>query len=580
MLLYSDAIALPALIGAPFILAGVPVVLVYNGLVWLSALTAGLAMYACARAISGSHGGSLAAAVMFVGAPLRLDHVMHLELLCTAFMPLAVLATVRAMDGSRRAAWGIGASVAGQVLSCIYYGVFLLTLWPLLAVVEWARRRGRVDRAVAWRAIAGLALAAAVAGVYAVPYQRARAIVGDRPERDLGSFSGGFSSYVLSPPTSRLWGWTSAAAVQERWLFPGLVGSALAVSAVTAPATPFAAALAVTAVVAADASRGTGGVVYPMFRRLLPPYQGLRVPARFGMVVLTMLSLLAAVGWSAMSAVFRHRPRARLLAALVLLLMTIEAAGNVSVRAMPHQAPPIYRFLATLPPTVIAHAPLPRANRLPGFDADFSYFGQYHRHAFVNGNSGFYPPSYVRLLDASRDLASDPAMEALRGAGVEFLLLHERYFDNEAQRGALTYRLETRQDLEPVGQFADENDRGNVRVYRLLGSSRYFFGRIGKAFSRSSPGRGMTCTPTSSPTRRAAAAPASVAAFTEPTSPRTIAVTMPASTFCQPTNTTLAVFSIASAASTMPMNPRVSTRPSASPTSVASLTFGPFWVAM
>src|SRR5436305_11378373 len=75
----------------------------------------------------------------------------------------------------------------------------------------------------------------------------------------------------------------------------------------------------------------------------------------------------------------------------------------------------------------------------------------------------------------------------------------------------------------------------------------------------------MTCTPTSSPTRRAAAAPASVAAFTEPTSPRTMAVTRPASTFCQPTNTTLAVFTMASAASIMPTRPRVSTRPSASP---------------
>src|SRR5690349_9235320 len=75
----------------------------------------------------------------------------------------------------------------------------------------------------------------------------------------------------------------------------------------------------------------------------------------------------------------------------------------------------------------------------------------------------------------------------------------------------------------------------------------------------------MTCTPTSSPTRRAAAAPASVAALTDATSPRTIAVTRPASTFCQPTNTTLAALTIASAASIMPTRPRVSTRPSASP---------------
>src|SRR5213596_1198739 len=82
----------------------------------------------------------------------------------------------------------------------------------------------------------------------------------------------------------------------------------------------------------------------------------------------------------------------------------------------------------------------------------------------------------------------------------------------------------------------------------------------------------MTWTPMSSPTRRAAAAPASVAAFTDPTSPRTIAVTRPASTFCQPTNTTLAVLHIASAASIIPTRPRVSTRPSASPISRLSFS--------
>src|SRR5687768_1948066 len=75
----------------------------------------------------------------------------------------------------------------------------------------------------------------------------------------------------------------------------------------------------------------------------------------------------------------------------------------------------------------------------------------------------------------------------------------------------------------------------------------------------------MTCTPTSSPTRRAAAAPASVAALTDATSPRTMAVTSPASTFCQPTNTTFAALTMASAASIMPTRPRVSMRPSASP---------------
>src|SRR5262249_23851152 len=107
---------------------------------------------------------------------------------------------------------------------------------------------------------------------------------------------------------------------------------------------------------------------------------------------------------------------------------------------------------------------------------------------------------------------------------------------------------------------------GRARAVRVEAAQR-----IGKIFSRSSAGRGITWTPTSSPTRRAAAAPASVAAFTDPTSPRTIAVTRPASTFCQPTNTTFAALTIASAASIMPTRPRVSIMPSASPMSRLSL---------
>src|SRR5579863_2477746 len=91
---------------------------------------------------------------------------------------------------------------------------------------------------------------------------------------------------------------------------------------------------------------------------------------------------------------------------------------------------------------------------------------------------------------------------------------------------------------------------------------------MGNTSPRPSTGLGMTWTPTSSPTFRAAAAPASVAAFTEATSPRTIAVTRPASTFCQPTKVTSAVLTMASVASIMPTKPRVSMRPSASPENV------------
>src|SRR5438067_1421601 len=82
--------------------------------------------------------------------------------------------------------------------------------------------------------------------------------------------------------------------------------------------------------------------------------------------------------------------------------------------------------------------------------------------------------------------------------------------------------------------------------------------------STSECGRGITCVLRTSPTLRPAAAPASTAAFTAPTSPRTIAVTNPASIFSQPTSVTFADFTAASAASIIATKPRHSIIPKAS----------------
>src|SRR6185436_15539390 len=69
------------------------------------------------------------------------------------------------------------------------------------------------------------------------------------------------------------------------------------------------------------------------------------------------------------------------------------------------------------------------------------------------------------------------------------------------------------------------------------------------------------------PTRSAAAAPASTAAFTAAVSPRNLTVTSPASAFSVPNNRTWAALSPASAASMAPTRPRVSMSLSASPAS-------------
>ena len=296
VLLYSDAIPLQAIVAVPFLWIGIPPVVAYSGLVWTAFLSAGLAMYACARAVSGSRFGALVAAVIFTAAPSRLEHVMHLELLWTALMPLVVLGTVRVLGGEMRRPWLAGASLAAQFLSCIYYGVFMITIWPIVTAIEWVRTRPSLRPAVLARAAAGLLIATAVAGLYSLPYQRARAVVGEREDFEVALYSADLDSYVSFPPSNRLWGWTADPGGAERRLAPGVLASGLAVSAALVPSAPWTLALGVGALVSADASTGANGWTYRWLRRLLPPYRGLRVPARFGALTLLFVALLAAIG--------------------------------------------------------------------------------------------------------------------------------------------------------------------------------------------------------------------------------------------------------------------------------------------
>jgi hypothetical protein len=465
VLLFSDAIPLQAILAAPFLWLGVPVVAVYSGLVWLAFLTAGLAMYACARAVSGSRAGALAAAVIFVAAPSRLDHVMHLELLWTAFMPLAALGTVRLLRGEVGGAWLTGVSLGGQFLTCIYYGVFLITIWPLVAAVEWLRSGYRLPRATLLRVVAWLVAAVALAGAYAVPYQRARAVVGDRPDDEVDRYSATLESYVSFPPSNRLWRWTALPDDAERRLSPGVLASALAVGALTAPSTPWVLPITLGTLVAMDASLGANGWTYPQLRRWLPPYRGLRVPARFGAVVLLGVALLAAVGTARIAAAIPDWRWRGVAAATLLALLAGESASVHTVRRLPFRAPPLYAWLSTVPPTVIVHAPLPTPERLPGAEADFQYFAQYHRHRLLNGNSGFYPPVYGRMLERARNFPDNQAIAELRRLGAEYLVVHGQHYPTPTAFATALLGLELRRDVTPV--TASEDDGGVVRVYRL-----------------------------------------------------------------------------------------------------------------
>jgi hypothetical protein len=70
------------------------------------------------------------AGIIFAFVPYRFGHYMHLELQWTVWIPWAFWALHRTFEtGSRRHAALLGAFLALQFMSSIYYGPFLATSW-------------------------------------------------------------------------------------------------------------------------------------------------------------------------------------------------------------------------------------------------------------------------------------------------------------------------------------------------------------------------------------------------------------------------------------------------------------------
>ena len=102
-----------------------------------------LGIFMLVRYLTGSRGGALLAGVVFAFAPYRFEHIMHMELQWTMWMPWAFLALHKTLDTGRwRYGVATGLAVSLQMLSSIYYGIFLATLLGFSGVLMLILDRG------------------------------------------------------------------------------------------------------------------------------------------------------------------------------------------------------------------------------------------------------------------------------------------------------------------------------------------------------------------------------------------------------------------------------------------------------
>ncbi len=168
------------------------------------------------------------AGTIFGLLPYRVEHIMHLELQWSQWMPLACWALHRTVRHGRvRDGVLTAVFVLAQFLSCIYYGVFLvLTLGLTAPLLLLARSRATLP-AIARALVVGGAICAAPLLAYSAPYRANQQALGGRGAAEIDTWSATPASFVSAPPDNRLYGRTWSYGGSEARLWPGALAIVL-----------------------------------------------------------------------------------------------------------------------------------------------------------------------------------------------------------------------------------------------------------------------------------------------------------------------------------------------------------------
>ena len=468
-LAYSENLIVPGVAAAPLQWLGVGPILIYN-LVFLSGFAlSGVGVALLVRRLTGSVGAAVLSGIVFAFPPYRIDHYAHLQLQQTQFIPLAMLAFHRLLDTNRlRDGVWLGVCVACQMLSCVYYGLFLI---PYMAVVCGAMLAAR--RELPRQRLIALALAAVIVGAVMVPvgraYVAARAVVGERGRAEVADGSATWRNYLAPPEVNAVYGKVFARFMQpERRLFPGFVAIALAIWGLWPPLTATRLAYGLGLLLAFDVSLGLNGVLYGALYDYFLPFKALRIPARMGLMVGFSLAVLGGYGATRIADAMRT-PTARRAAFGVLgVLMLIEYASTpLPLWSAPRTAPESYADLlrdnGDAPTAILFEFPT-----LSTSDPAYLYYSTFHWQYLINGYSGFVSPSYIRMVRSLRNFPDEVSIDAIKARGVRYLVIHGEYLRGDRYETLLP-QLDRRRDLTLVSRrpWAIPGKHAEISVYRV-----------------------------------------------------------------------------------------------------------------
>jgi hypothetical protein len=428
-LAYSDHFLLQSLALSPVYAITGDAVLCYNLLLIVSIALSGLAMHALVRAVTGSMPAAFLGGLAWACWPYRTAHLLHIQLQALYFMPLALLCLHRLVAGRRwRDAWALGALTALQAIASVYYGVMTAIVLAVSGIVlavstgQWRSRR------LIARAVVAAVIAVVLAAPVLLPYVRSQDTEGfGRTMFEASNHSAALQSYLQVPPTNLVYGTTGVLAPRvpragardrsgvEHHLFPGFVLVALAAFGVARhwrsdrkPLVRSSLALVIAGIVLSLGPEGFRDF-YAALHDNVFGFQAIRAPARFAVIAMAGLAVLAGLG-------VRNLTAAPILIA-ALLVEYLNAP--LPLAAAPPRETQVGAWLENAPePGAVIYLPL----TIDIDNTPFMVQSLEHGRPIVNGYSGQRPAFYSAVVDALADMPSAEALSTLKELDVRFVV--------------------------------------------------------------------------------------------------------------------------------------------------------------
>ena len=417
-LAYTEHMLMLGVLGTPIQLATGNPVLAFN-IVWLASFWSNaLAAHALAFHFTRRHDAALIAGLTYGWSYFRVLHLAHLQLQWSAGLPLGMLLLHRWFRAPTLPRLGAATMVsAAQMLTSWYLAVLTLILhggWTMWLMTARGRREGT-------RHFGALATAALVGAILLLPLVRPYLrVIRPGPPAEVHGASVAVLDYIAPPETT--WAGLTLAAHStyrggqvwgEQTVFLGWIPVAFAVLALTrwrgtaeavgARARAFFVLLALGALAFSLGPMGGFGP-YDLLTRL-PGLDLFRAPARFALLVLLAVAILAALGSAAVWTALERTKGTRLtrgLVAVVSLAMLFEwwpVTGTIP-RAETKPLPAIYRAFEHLPPGAIVSLPDYATRPEWYLRTDYLLYAAVHHRPVVNGYGRGDPPDTPRSLSS------------------------------------------------------------------------------------------------------------------------------------------------------------------------------------